>query len=69
MSAFDYFAIRNDGAPDGLIRQAGPVFEYLDSSGDWHERPALIDKIREWNVDEVDRAEAQLIAARRGGEL
>jgi hypothetical protein len=61
-----YFAIRNEGvAPDGLIRQDGPQFEYLDLDGQWHEEPTLLAKVKEWNVDPVGEAEAEQIEAAR----
>jgi hypothetical protein len=61
-----FFAIRHEGAPDGLIRRHGAEFEYLNRSGHWVERPELLKKVREWNVDPVDEAEAAAIAMRLG---
>jgi hypothetical protein len=63
-----YFAIRNDGAPDALIRQDGAEFAYVNrrTGGRWIDRPALIDKVKEWNVDAIGDAEAAAIATALG---
>jgi hypothetical protein len=43
-----------------------PRERHLNRAGQWVERPELLKKVREWNVDPVDEAEAAAIAAERG---
>lgn len=68
-----YFAIRNEGydVPDGLIRQAPEAeFAYMNLAGAWiGDRPDLLAKIHEPDVDRVQLAEAERIASARGGHL
>jgi hypothetical protein len=44
-------------------------FAYVNRDGEWIDRPELLRKVREPDVDAIDRAEAAAIANRRGARL